>query len=83
MEQERTKRASAAERQRSCRERKRTKQATEHHREALLKDQKEEEAAAAEAEAAAVDEELLNPVTLNVFSFARQVSPLCHQEGGV
>ena len=82
MEQERNKRASAAERQRSCRDRKRTKQATEHHREALLKDQKEEEAAA-EAEAAAVDEELLNPVTLNVFSFARQVSPLCHQEGGV
>jgi hypothetical protein len=82
MEQERKKRASAAERQRSCRDRKRTKQATEHRREALLKDQKEEEAAA-EAEAAAVDEELLNPVTLNVFSFARQVSPLCHQEGGV
>jgi hypothetical protein len=82
MEQERKKRASAAERQRSCRDRKRTKQATEHRREALLKDQKEEEAAA-EAEAAAVDEEPLNPVTLNVFSFARQVSPLCHQEGGV
>ena len=53
-----------------------------HHKEALLKGQKEEEAAA-EAEAAAVDEELVNPVTLNVFSFARQVSPLCHQEGGV
>ena len=79
MEQER-KRASAAERQRSCRERKRLKQATMHHKEALLKGQKEEEA---EAEAAAVDEELVNPVTLNVFSFARQVSPLCHQEGGV
>ena len=80
MEQERKKRASAAERQRSCRERKRLKQATMHHKEALLKGQKEEEA---EAEAAAVDEELVNPVTLNVFSFARQVSPLCHQEGGV
>ena len=82
MEQERKKRASAAERQRSWRERKRLKQATMHHKEALLKGQKQEEAAV-EAEAAAVDEEPLNPVTLNVFSFARQVSPLCHQEGGV
>ena len=77
-----TRRARAQELQRLSRERKRLKQATMHHKEALLKGQKEEEAAA-EAEAAAVDEELVNPVTLNVFSFARQVSPLCHQEGGV
>ena len=77
-----TRRARAQELQQLSRERKRLKQATMHHKEALLKGQKEEEAAA-EAEAAAVDEELVNPVTLNVFSFARQVSPLCHQEGGV
>ena len=77
-----TRRARAQELQKLSRERKRLKQATMHHKEALLKGQKEEEAAA-EAEAAAVDEELVNPVTLNVFSFARQVSPLCHQEGGV
>lgn len=77
-----TRRARAQELQQLSRERKRLKQATMHHKEALLKGQKEEEAAA-EAEAAAVDEEPLNPVTLNVFSFARQVSPLCHQEGGV
>ena len=77
-----TRRARAQELQQLSRERKKLKQATMHHKEALLKGQKEEEAAA-EAEAAAVDEELVNPVTLNVFSFARQVSPLCHQEGGV
>jgi hypothetical protein len=68
-----TRRARAQELQKLSRERKRLKQATMRHKEALLKGQKEEEAAAAAAAEEEEEEPEYRP-TYNVYSIASQVS---------
>ena len=68
-----TRRARAQELQQLSREKKRLKQATMHHKEALLKGQKEEEAAAAAAAEEEEEEPEYRP-TYNVYSIASQVS---------
>jgi hypothetical protein len=68
-----TRRARAQELQQLSRERKRLKQATMHHKEALLKGQKEEEAAAAAAAEEEEEEPEYRP-TYNAYSIASQVS---------